>query len=34
MKPVFRQSRYNGMALFLPPYRPAMRRMLRLMKKV
>ena len=34
MKPVFRQSRYNGMSLFLPPYRPAMRRMLRLMKKV
>jgi len=34
MKPVFRQSRYNGMALFLPPYRPAMRRMLGLMKKV
>ena len=34
LKPVFRQSRVNGMALFLPPYRPAMRRMLRLMKKV
>jgi coniferyl-aldehyde dehydrogenase len=33
LKPVFRQSRLNGMALFLPPYRPLMRRMLRLMKR-
>jgi len=24
LKPVFRQSRLNAMALFLPPYRPAM----------
>ena len=33
LMPVFRQSRINGMALFLPPYRPAMRRLLRLMKR-
>jgi len=33
LKPVFRQSRFNGMALFLPPYRPLMRRLLRLMKR-
>jgi len=33
LKPVFRQSRFNGMALFLPPYRPLMRRMLGLMKR-
>lgn len=33
LKPVFRQSRLNGMALFLPPYRPLMRRMLKLMKR-
>jgi len=32
LTPVFRQSRFNGMALFLPPYRPLMRRMLKLMK--
>lgn len=30
---VFRQSRLNAMALFLPPYRPLMRRMLALMKR-
>jgi hypothetical protein len=30
---VFRQSRFNGMALFMAPYRPLMRRMLRLMKR-
>ncbi len=30
---VFEQSRFNGMSLFLPPYRPLMRRMLGLMKK-
>ncbi len=30
---VFRQSRLNAMALFLPPYRPLMRRMLGLMKR-
>jgi len=33
MKAVFRQSRVNGMALFLPPYSPLMRRLLGLMKK-
>lgn len=33
LKPVFRQSRLNGMALFLPPYRPLMRKLLRLMKR-
>lgn len=30
---VFHQSRFNGMALFLPPYRPLMRRLLGLMKR-
>ena len=33
LKPVFRQSRFNGMALFMPPYRPLMRRLLALMKR-
>ena len=33
LKPVFRQSGFNGMALFLPPYRPVMRRLLGLMKR-
>jgi coniferyl-aldehyde dehydrogenase len=33
LKPVFRQSRFNGMTLFLPPYRPLMRRLLALMKR-
>jgi coniferyl-aldehyde dehydrogenase len=33
LKPVFRQSRINGMALFLPPYRPLMRKLLGLMKR-
>jgi coniferyl-aldehyde dehydrogenase len=33
LTPVFRQSRVNGMALFLPPYRPLMRRLLGLMKR-
>ena len=33
LQPVFRQSRLNGMALFLPPYRPLMRRMLGWMKR-
>lgn len=33
LKPVFHQSRLNGMALFLPPYRPLMRRLLGLMKR-
>jgi coniferyl-aldehyde dehydrogenase len=33
LKPVFRQSRVNAMALFLPPYRPLMRTLLRWMKR-
>jgi acyl-CoA reductase-like NAD-dependent aldehyde dehydrogenase len=33
LMPVFRQSRLNAMALFLPPYRPAMRWLLKLMKR-
>jgi acyl-CoA reductase-like NAD-dependent aldehyde dehydrogenase len=33
LTPVFRQSRLNAMALFLPPYRPLARRMLGLMKR-
>ncbi len=33
LKPVFRQSRVNGMALFLPPYSPLMRRLLGWMKR-
>lgn len=33
LRPVFRQSRWNGMALFMPPYRPLMRRLLGLMKR-
>ena len=33
LKPVFRQSRLNGMAIFLPPYGATMRRMLKLMKR-
>lgn len=33
LKPVFRQSRFNGMALFMAPYRPLMKRMLGWMKR-
>lgn len=33
LTPVFRQSRFNGMKLFLPPYKPHVARMLRLMKR-
>jgi coniferyl-aldehyde dehydrogenase len=33
LTPVFRQSRLNGMSLFMPPYRPVVTRMLRLMKR-
>jgi coniferyl-aldehyde dehydrogenase len=33
LKPIFRQARLNGMGLFLPPYRPLMRRLLGLMKR-
>lgn len=34
LKPVFLQSRFNGMGLFVPPYSPLMRRLLRVMKRV
>lgn len=33
IKPVFHQSRINGMTLFLPPYSPLMRRLLSWMKR-
>ena len=33
LTPVFRQARVNGMKLFLPPYRPYVAKMLRLMKR-
>ena len=33
LQPVFRQSRINGMAMFLPPYSARMRRVLGLMKR-
>jgi coniferyl-aldehyde dehydrogenase len=33
LTPVFRQSRLNGMSLFMPPYRPVVTRILRLMKR-
>ncbi len=33
LTPVFRQSRFNGMKLFLPPYKPYTRKLLRLMKR-
>jgi acyl-CoA reductase-like NAD-dependent aldehyde dehydrogenase len=33
LTPVFRQSRLNGMNLFMPPYRPIVSKMLRLMKR-
>jgi coniferyl-aldehyde dehydrogenase len=34
LTPVFRQSRLNGMSLFMPPYKPHVRTMLRLMKRL
>jgi coniferyl-aldehyde dehydrogenase len=34
LTPVFRQSRLNGMHLFMPPYRPLLHRMLALMKRL
>lgn len=34
LKPVFRQARLNGMALFLPPYRTPARKLLKVMKKL
>ena len=33
LKPVFRQSRFNGMGLFMPPYSARARRLLSLMKR-
>jgi coniferyl-aldehyde dehydrogenase len=33
LTPVFHQSRLNGMNLFMPPYRPIVARMLKLMKR-
>jgi coniferyl-aldehyde dehydrogenase len=33
LTPVFRQSRLNGMSVFMPPYRPAVQRLLELMKR-
>jgi coniferyl-aldehyde dehydrogenase len=33
LTPVFRQSRFNGMSLFMPPYKPHVRTILRLMKR-
>jgi coniferyl-aldehyde dehydrogenase len=33
LTPVFRQSRFNGMKLFSPPYKPHVARLLRLMKR-
>jgi coniferyl-aldehyde dehydrogenase len=33
LTPVFRQSALNGLGLFIPPYRPIVEKMLRLMKR-
>jgi coniferyl-aldehyde dehydrogenase len=33
LTPVFKQSRFNGMNLFMPPYKPHVQTMLRLMKR-
>jgi len=33
LTPVFRQSRLNASKLFLPPYKPRVAKMLRLMKR-
>jgi coniferyl-aldehyde dehydrogenase len=33
LTPVFRQSRFNGMGLFMPPYKPRVQTILRLMKR-
>jgi acyl-CoA reductase-like NAD-dependent aldehyde dehydrogenase len=33
LTPVFRQSRLNGVGLFMPPYRPFLRRLLGLMRR-
>jgi coniferyl-aldehyde dehydrogenase len=34
LTPVFRQSALNGMGLFMPPYRPRVRQLLKLMKRL
>jgi coniferyl-aldehyde dehydrogenase len=34
MKPIFRQARVNAMKLFLPPYSPLARRLLKMMKRL
>jgi coniferyl-aldehyde dehydrogenase len=34
LTPVFTQSRLNGMSLFMPPYKPHVQRLLRLMKRL
>jgi len=34
LKPILRQARFNGMGLFMPPYRPFVRTMLGWMKKL
>jgi coniferyl-aldehyde dehydrogenase len=34
LTPVFKQSRLNGMNLFMPPYKPRVRTLLRLMKRL
>jgi coniferyl-aldehyde dehydrogenase len=33
LTPVFKQSRFNGMSLFMPPYKPHVQLLLRLMKR-
>jgi len=33
LTPVFKQSRFNGMSLFMPPYKPHVQTILRLMKR-
>jgi coniferyl-aldehyde dehydrogenase len=33
LTPVFKQSRVNGMSLFMPPYKPRVQKILRLMKR-
>ncbi|MGB2818379.1 MAG: coniferyl aldehyde dehydrogenase [Burkholderiaceae bacterium] len=33
LTPVFKQSRFNGMNLFMPPYKPRVQKILRLMKR-
>jgi coniferyl-aldehyde dehydrogenase len=33
LTPVFKQSRFNGMNLFMPPYKPHVQKILRLMKR-